>query len=144
MLLVGVVVGVVGWGDGLCLCLQTVELQLLRQRHAVYEAMPSDTRARDSDSGSESEEGVLGEADAEASAGAGAEASAGGGGAGGAPGESSCFGATSSLPTSLKQVEARLHGCRSLLAVCVGTINDALQELRYEAAELEVEEEGLD
>jgi hypothetical protein len=125
-----------------------VELQLLRQRHAVLASMPSNTRACGSDSDSDSDRDRDRDVDhgGESSPGAAVgerEGRSGGGGPASPPG-SSCFGATSSLPASVKEVEARLHGCRSLLAVCVGTINDALEELRYEAAELEVEEEGLD
>ena len=39
--------------------LQTVELQLLRHRHAVYEAMPPDTRATFTLGGREAEEVFL-------------------------------------------------------------------------------------
>ena len=98
-----------------------MELQLLRQRRAVFERMPSDRRDDDSDSDSETGVG--------SGSGSGSSSSSAG----------SCFGASGDIPVTAKAVEARLTGARALLAVCIGNINDALEELRYEGAEWGVE-----
>ncbi len=47
----------------------------------------------------------------------------------------SCFGATSAIPVTLRAVNARVDGVVCLLRVIVGNINDALEEIRYEGAE---------